>query len=124
MIERFRKCLADNGHRLDSFTKTGAHDITALNPNENSDAGMKQVHACDTYAGVNTVGLIYSAMLTDPENIDLVPKIIGCFKAHHLVDSGYTRSEYEHGLPTFSDDKKNAQVTQCNDDPLNLAKGK
>lgn len=123
MIERLRTCLASNGHRLDSFKKTGAHEITALNPDEEGPTGRKQIESCETYAGVNTVGLIYSAMLTDPQNIDLVPKIIACFKEHRLVDSGYGKSDYERALPSFSDEKKNAQVSQCNADPLNLTKG-
>ena len=124
MIERFRTCLSSNGHTLDSFKKTGAHEITALNPNEDAEAGRKQIESCEKYAGVYTVGLIYSAVVTDPNNIDLVPKIIDCLKKHNLVGPGYSKSDYEHGLPTFPDHKRDAQVTQCNDDPLNRTKGK
>ena len=123
MIERFRTCLSGNGHKLDSFKKTGAHEISALNPNEDAEVGRKEIESRDKYAGVYTVGLIYSATLLNPQNVDLVPKIVACFKKHHLVGPGYSRSDYQRGLPHFPDDKRDAQVTQCNDDPLNLAKG-
>ncbi|WP_431245419.1 hypothetical protein [Leifsonia xyli] len=124
MIERFRTCLASNGHRLDWYKKTGSHEITALDKDEDSDVGRKQIESCDKFAGVNTVGLIYSAMLTNPHNVDVVPKIVACFKKHHLVSPSYSTSDYQEGLPTFSDRKKNAQVQQCNEDPLNITKGK
>lgn len=124
MIERLRTCLASNGHKLDSFKKTGAHEITAANPDEDGEVGRKQIESCEKYAGVNTVGLIYSAMATDPENTDIVPKIVACLKKHHLVGPGYSKSDYQRGLPTFPDDKRNTQVIQCNDDPLNLTKGR
>lgn len=124
MIERFRACLSSTGHRLDSFKKTGAREITALNPDEDAETGRKQIESCEKHAGVNTVGLIYSAMATDPENTDLVPKIVACLKKHGLVGPGYSRSDYQRGLPTFPDAKRNDRVTQCNDDPLNLTKGK
>lgn len=124
MIERFRSCLSRTGHRLDSFKKTGAREITAANPDEDGAVGRKQIESCEKYAGVNTVGLIYSAMATDPENTDLVPKIVACLKKHGLVGPGYSRSDYQRGLPTFPDAKRNDRVTQCNDDPLNLTKGK
>ena len=123
MIERFRTCLSSNGHELDSFKKSGAHEISAHNPNEDAEVGRKQIESCDKYAGLYTVGLIYSATLLNPENIDLIPKIVACFKKHHLVGPGYSKSDYQRGLPHFPDDKRVAEVTQCNVDPLNLAKG-
>lgn len=124
MIERLRTCLAGSGHRLVSFDKTGRQEIEDVNPNKDPDVGHKEITSCQASSGENTVGLIYSAMLTNPQNIDLVPKVIACLKKHHLVGPSYSKNDYQHELPHFSDHKKDAQVTQCNDDPLNLTRGK
>ena len=123
MIERLRRCLASSGHRLVSFDKAGPQEIEEVNPNKDPDVSHKAVESCEASSGANTVGLIYGAMLTNPQNVDLVPKIVTCLKKHHLVGPSYSKSDYQHGLPHFPDDKRTTQVQQCNDDPLNLSKG-
>ena len=122
MIERLRTCVRGFGHDLVSYGKAGGSTFD-LNPNRESGAANDEVSACEKSAGTNTVGLIYSIVLRNPHNIDLVPRTIACLKAHHLVSPGYSRSDYERGLPNFPDEKRNAQVLQCNDDPLNRIKG-
>ena len=123
MVERLRTCVRGYGHTLVSYGKAGGSTFD-LNPNKKSDAANDEVSECEKSAGENTVGLIYSLVLRNPQNIDLVPKTIACFKKHQLVGPGYSRSDYERGLPNFPDEKRNAQVLQCNDDPLNRIEGK
>ena len=123
MVERLRTCLAGNGFELQKYTKTGAQEIKDLEESRHPDDGNEAVESCQWSSGANTVGLIYGQMVVNPQNIDLVPKIVACLKKHHLVAPGFSKSDYQRGIPRFPDDKRNAQVQQCNDDPLNLAKG-
>ena len=123
MIERLRTCLASNGFELQKYTKAGAEEIKILDDSRDPDESHEAVEACHWSSGANTVGLIYGQMLINPQNIDLVPKIIACLKKHHLVGAGFSKGDYYRGIPRFPDDKRNGQVQQCNDDPLNLAKG-
>ena len=123
MVERLRTCLAGTGHKLLKFEKAGPQEIQDLIPNKDPDVGHKEVESCYASSGANTVGLVYGQMLINPENIDLVPKTVACLKKHQLVGPGFSKSDYQRGLPRFPDDKRNKQVQRCNDDPLNLAKG-
>lgn len=123
MVERLRTCVSGFGHTLVSYGKAGGSTFD-LNPNQESGAANDEISTCEKSAGENTVGLVYSLVLRNPQNIDLVPKTIACLKKHQLVGPGYSRSDYERGLPNFPDEKRNAQVLQCNDDPLNRIKGK
>ena len=123
MIERLRTCLASNGFTLEKYTKTGAQENTILDDSRDPDAGHEAIESCQWSSGANTVGLIYEQMLVNPQNVDLVPKIIACLKKLHLVGPSYSKNDYQRELPHFPDDKRDAQVTQCNADPLNLATG-
>ena len=123
MIERLRTCLASNGFTLEKYTKTGAQEIKILDDSRDPDVSNEAVESCQWSSGANTVGLIYGQMLINPQNVDLVPKIIACLKKLHLVGPGYSKNDYQRELPHFPDDKRDAQVTQCNADPLNLATG-
>ena len=120
MIERLRTCLAGIGMKLVKYTKGGGQEIEILDKSQDPDASNEALESCETSSGSNTVGLIYELTLRNPQNIDLVPKIVACFKKHHLVGPGY---DYKRGLPHVPDDKRESQVQQCNDDPLSLAKG-
>ncbi len=118
MVERLRKCVSGFGHVLVSYGKAGGSTFD-LNPAQETDAANNEVSECEKSSGENTVGLVYSLVLRNPENIDLIPKIIACLKEHHLVGPHYSRSDYERGLPDFPDENRNIRVLRCNDDPLN-----
>ena len=124
MEQAFRSCLGDKRVDFSGFDPDGSYEFTGGKGLTNDEAN-KIANDCSVTTGVNTVGMLYSLMRSNPDNLDTATITAACLVRKGVVPEGYTASDYNRDAPDMAFPFRNKEdgetaLKTCNVDPLGL----